>query len=116
MSRRWTPREGKSSPPAGTAGQARAGRELSVPRRVPASMPGRIWESSAGPGRCVRALSGRTDGRTEGGRKRGAAAEKGQKKKKESSSSPLFYMSSLVLPQHTGAYREKPGARNFSQK
>lgn len=40
----------------------RAGRELSVPRRVPASMPGRFWESSDGPGRCVRAFSGGREG------------------------------------------------------
>lgn len=60
-----------------------------MPRRVPASMPGRIWESSAGPGR-------RTDGLTDGGRGRQ------QRKKRE-----LFFFYFVCQPQQVHVYREK---------
>lgn len=50
-------RPGRKEEPANSGGKQRsqAGAESS---RCPAAMPGRIWESSDGPGRCVRAFSG----------------------------------------------------------
>lgn len=72
---RWrTPRRETARRHQRCSRAVRAGRELSVPRRVPASMPGRIWESSTGPGRCVRAFSG--------GRGRGRGRQRKMDKKR----------------------------------
>lgn len=53
----------------------RAGRELSVPRRVPASMPGRIWESYW-PGPVCACVQWREGAREGGGSRKGTKNER----------------------------------------
>lgn len=142
MSRRWTRRErsrretspdttSSSGSGSGRGGKVRSGRELAVPRRVPASMPGRIRESSAGPGRCARAFSG-TEREGEGGKqkkRREVPATKRDKKikeKKKRKESELFFfylvcqVPPLSLSSGTHAFivrgRVSEGGREWSRR
>lgn len=76
-----------------------------MPRRVPASMPGRIWESSAGPGRCVRAFSG--------GRERAA---RGKGTKRELFFFILYANPGFNSPQHIHVYRPRNRGHGICHK